>query len=83
MDDVAGHVLFLVGLVTYPVTLVPVRRSTASSSVAGAQLGRHNNKYEVEVQRLTFVAIASLISQARPLVSEETWTITIQVCSMS
>lgn len=75
MDDVAGHVLFLVGLIANPVTPVPTRRSTSRSDPVA-----RSDVHEVEVQRLTLVAIGSLISQARPLVSTETWTIIIQVC---
>ena len=81
MDDVSRHVLFLTDLITYPVTpSVPIRRSTSSriSDPPGAQHG-HNNIYEMEVQRLTFVAIGSLVDQARHLVSDETWNMTIQV----
>lgn len=84
MDDVSGYVLFLTGLITYPVTpSVPIRRPTSSiiSDLPGAQRGR-NNICGVEVQRLTFVAIGSLFSHAKPLVSDETWTITIQVCNV-
>ncbi|KAG0566092.1 hypothetical protein KC19_7G038000 [Ceratodon purpureus] len=80
MDDVSRHVLFLTDLITYPVTpSVPIRRSTSSriSDPPGAQHG-HNNIYEMEVQRLTFVAIGSLVDQARHLVSDETWNMTIQ-----
>lgn len=76
MDDVSEAVLFLSGLITYPVTPAPALLSTARSDSEGHH---GSNVDEMELQRLTFVVMGSLISQARPLVSGETWTIAIQV----
>lgn len=75
MDDVSEAVLFLSGLITYPVTPAPALLSTARSDSEGHH---GSNVDEMELQRLTFVVMGSLISQARPLVSGETWTIAIQ-----
>jgi len=76
MDDVSEVVLFLSGLITYPVTPESALQSTGRSDSEGHY---GSNIDEMEVQRLTFVVMGSLMSQARPLVSGETWTTAMQV----
>jgi len=64
VDAVADHVLFLVRLIQDP----------------GAALHAAGSNYdcELEVQRLTFVALGYLFSQARTFVFERPWAIALQ-----
>lgn len=79
MDDVSELVLFLSGLIRHPATPVPAQQ-IAFGSPSEALHG--SNIDEVEVQRLTFVVLGSLISQSTPLVSGDSWISAVQVSNL-
>ena len=76
VDDVSEVVLFLSGLIQYPAIPVSAQQSISGSH---SEAQHASNIDEMEVQRLAFVVVGSLMSQSRSLVSGEAWTSAVQV----
>ncbi|KAG0560547.1 hypothetical protein KC19_10G189000 [Ceratodon purpureus] len=75
VDDVSEVVLFLSGLIQYPAIPVSAQQSISGSH---SEAQHASNIDEMEVQRLAFVVVGSLMSQSRSLVSGEAWTSAVQ-----
>lgn len=78
VDEVSSLVLFLLGLVTHPATSLRGQHNGSGSRAIASGWSR-NVDDDMEVQRLAFVAIGNVYTRAEPVISNETWKLTVQV----
>uniref|UniRef100_A0A7I4FN34 DUF4042 domain-containing protein n=1 Tax=Physcomitrium patens TaxID=3218 RepID=A0A7I4FN34_PHYPA len=77
VDEVSSLVLFLLGLVTHPATSLRGQHNGSGSRAIASGWSR-NVDDDMEVQRLAFVAIGNVYTRAEPVISNETWKLTVQ-----
>lgn len=82
VDDVSSLVPFLLGLVTRPATSLRGQHNGSSSRPNIAVWSRPVDD-DMEVQRLVFVAIGNVFTRAGPVISNDTWRYTVQVCHVT
>jgi len=79
VDDVTSLVPFLLGLVTRSATSLRGQHNESSSRPNITVWSRPVDD-DMEVQRLEFVAIGNVFTRAAPVISNDTWRYTVQVC---